>query len=342
MSGKGRNRAILSAFGGAAHIVAPRFRKARPCHRLSREARRRLGWIEFYLRHGRNASLTCRHFAISRDTFYRWWNRYDPADLSCLESRSTAPRRRRRPTTAPEVERLVLRLRDANPEWSKYKLSVVARRDHGVTVSASTCGRILSRFGRINERRAARRRKAARNTRRRRPSDLVASHAGDLVQIDTKHLYWWGSTRRFQFVAVDVATRVKVTELFTTASSRSAASFLATVIERLPFEVKAIQTDNGSEYLGEFHRACESTGIAHFFSRPHTPKHNAYVERQIQTEIEEFHNLVDPTESVEEFNDLLVAWDRFFNEVRPHQALGYLTPMAYYRHTTAPRSVPDP
>jgi len=307
-------------------------------HKLSREARQRLKWMDFHRTHGNNASLTCRHYGISRDTFYRWKARYDPLDLSTLESRSRAPQNQRTPTTAPETVRLVVRLRDANPEWSKYKLAVVAERDHSVTVSPSTVGRVLTRSGRISSRRAAKRRKAARTRRTRRPRELVASMPGELVQVDTKHLYLPGGLKRFQFVAVDVATRVKVTEVYATVSSRSAASFLSTVASRVPFEVRAVQTDNGSEYLGEFDRACAARGVAHFFSHPHCPKHNAFVERQIQTEIDEFHSLVEPVSDTAELNDLLLAWDRFFNEVRPHQSLGYLTPMAYYRRITAPRA----
>jgi transposase InsO family protein len=331
------NRARREAVGGCV-TIQPRLPRAfaHP-HVLSKAAKLRLSWIDHYVRHGNNASLTCRRFGISRDTFYRWWRRWDPHDLSTLEDRSRAPVARRESTTPLETQHLVLRLRDANPEWSKYKLSVVAARDHDVKVSPSTVGRVLKAYGRINERRAARRRKASRNTRTRRPSDLAAGCAGDLVQIDTKHLYWPGATKRFQFVAVDVATRIKVTEVYRTSSSRSAAAFLATVIERLPFEVRAIQTDNGSEYLGEFDRSVTEAGIAHFFSYPHCPKHNAFVERQIQTEIDEFHTLVEPVLDVDEFNDLLKAWDRFFNEVRPHQSLGYLTPMAYFKRSTAPR-----
>lgn len=58
------------------------------------------------------------------------------------------------------------------------------------------------------------------------------------------------------------------------------------------------------------------------------------IERPIQTEIEEFHMHVDVCYDVEEFNDLVVAWDRYYNEVRPHQALGYLTPVAYLHGET--------
>ncbi len=31
---------------------------------------------------------TCRHFGISRQTFYRWFRRYDPQNLASLEERS--------------------------------------------------------------------------------------------------------------------------------------------------------------------------------------------------------------------------------------------------------------
>jgi len=55
---------------------------------LSREARVRLEWFNFYYSHGCNARLTCRHFCISPQTFYRWLKRYDPYHPQTLESHS--------------------------------------------------------------------------------------------------------------------------------------------------------------------------------------------------------------------------------------------------------------
>jgi transposase-like protein len=65
---------------------------------LSRAGELRLGWMSHYFRNGRNAAFTCRHFGISRQTFYRWWRRYDPHNLSTLEDRSHRTHRRRQPT----------------------------------------------------------------------------------------------------------------------------------------------------------------------------------------------------------------------------------------------------
>ncbi|MBA4181210.1 MAG: hypothetical protein C0506_11530 [Anaerolinea sp.] len=56
---------------------------------LSPEAKKRLKWFDWHRDHGENVSLTCRHFGIARQTFYRWKQRYKPFDLSSLEDRSS-------------------------------------------------------------------------------------------------------------------------------------------------------------------------------------------------------------------------------------------------------------
>jgi transposase-like protein len=61
---------------------------------LSREARVRLGWMDFY--HGcDNVAHTCRHFGISRQTFYRWQRRYDRSvtDVRSSETWAALPTR---------------------------------------------------------------------------------------------------------------------------------------------------------------------------------------------------------------------------------------------------------
>lgn len=302
---------------------------------LTKAGRLRLQWMDFYHAHGRNASLTCRHFGISRDTLHRWLKRYDPGDLSSLNDHSRAPKTRRGRTTPTRTIDAVIALRDTHPEWSKYKIGFVLRQG-GLRVSDSTVGRLLSAYGRVDRVKSLKRKRAAsaRYRRTRRPKELVAARPGDLVQVDTKHVNLpWGE-KRFHFVAVDIATRMKVAAVFKTGSSRSAAAFLSIVCQRLPFPVTSVQTDNGSEYAGAFDAACRDAGIAHFFSYPRCPKQNAYVERAIRTDIEEFYLFSEVPTAIGDHNDLLRAWDRVYNEIRPHQSLGYLTPAAYYRRLT--------
>jgi hypothetical protein len=55
---------------------------------ISRDARARLKWMDYYRSHGYNARLTCRHYGIAPETFYRWKRRYDPSRLVGLEDRA--------------------------------------------------------------------------------------------------------------------------------------------------------------------------------------------------------------------------------------------------------------
>src|ERR1700674_4181369 len=111
---------------------------------LSREARVRLAWMDFYRRCD-NVAPTCRHFGISRQTFYRWQRRYDPYDLTSLEEHSHRPRQCRQPTWSFSLEEKVLGLRLQFPRWGKDKLAVLLRRQK-VAISVSMVGRILTRL----------------------------------------------------------------------------------------------------------------------------------------------------------------------------------------------------
>lgn len=82
---------------------------------LSKAARHRLKWMDYYRTHGQNAALTCRYFGISRQTFSRWARRYDPTNLASLEARSPRPKRRRQPTWSSTLAEQVLRLRRQVP-----------------------------------------------------------------------------------------------------------------------------------------------------------------------------------------------------------------------------------
>src|SRR3990167_9203578 len=75
-----------------AHYILPGAGRLSRLVNISFEAKRRLKWFDYYYSHGRNASLACRHFGISADTFYMWKRRFKPGLLKTLESFSTRPR----------------------------------------------------------------------------------------------------------------------------------------------------------------------------------------------------------------------------------------------------------
>ncbi len=305
---------------------------------LSGAARRRLKWMDYYERCGRMGRLVCRHFDLSPQTFYRWRRRYRPGDLSTLESRSRRPRRLRQPSWSAELEQAVLKLRREYPRWGKDKLAVLLR-GAGHAVSVSMVGRILRRLKRrgvlvepLLHPISARRPAPPRPYATRKPKDYVPRLAGDLVEVDTLDLRPLPGLVFKHFTARDVISRWDVIEVRSRATATTAAAFLDTVVARMPFIVRAIQVDGGSEFHAAFEAECQRRALRLFVLPPRSPKLNGAVERAQRTHTEEFYELrLFDSFTVAGLNREVRAWERIYNTVRPHQALGYLTPLEFLR-----------
>jgi putative transposase len=302
---------------------------------LSRLAVSRLRWLEWHGAHGGNVSRTCRHFGISRPTFYRWQARYTPVNLAGLENRRCRPHRVRSPSWTTELVEAVLELRRRYPRWGKDKLVVMLRRC-GRVVSTSMVGRILRSLADrqllpapLQWISARRRRRWGRRHATRKPREYIPTHPGDLVQMDTLDVRLGPDMVFKHFGARDVATRWDVLTLSSRATARSATTALDAVIARMPFAVRAIQVDNGSEFMAEFEQACADRGLHLFVLPPHSPKLNGRVERSHRTHTEEFYECSTADNTVAALAADLLRWETVYNTVRPHQALGQLTPLEY-------------
>jgi putative transposase len=298
---------------------------------LSREARRRLAYIDWYFAHGKNVSLTCRHFAISRQTFYRWLKRYDPFNLATLEDRSSVPRRRRLRTWTADQVLAVLALRQRYPRWGKEKLQRLLV-DAGIRLSVSTVGRILAylkRSGQLKEplrRSLVGRRSWSRPYATRKPREYQPTAPGDLVQIDTTDIRPCSGVVLKQFTTVDVVSRWSVPTIASAATASLALRALDALQARAPFPIRAIQVDGGSEFMAEFEAACKERGIQLFELPPRSPKLNGRVERANRTYKDEFYDCSTAEPTVKSFARDLRRWEHVYNHIRPHQALGYRTP----------------
>jgi len=301
---------------------------------LSKKAKQRLKWFDYYESHSHNGRLTCRYFGISRQTFYRWKRRYDPFDPKTLEERSHRPRKVRRPGWSSELIQAVLTIRERYPRWGKDKLVVLLRRD-GCQVSTSMVGRILRHLkerGMLLEPMrsvSARKRLHSRPYGVRKPKEYEAKRPGDIIEVDTLDLRPLPGVTLKQFTARDVISRWDVVEVHSRASAKAAALFLDSLEARMPFGIRAIQVDGGSEFMAEFEEGCRLKGIRLFVLPPRSPKLNGAVERAQRTHTEEFYEVVDSDFTVADIRDKLLKWEQVYNAVRPHQALGYLTPKQF-------------
>ena len=302
---------------------------------LSKQARQRLKWFDYYNSHNHNARLTCRYFGISPQTFYRWKRRYNPRRLETLEDRTHCPKHLRQPTYSVELVECVLRLRETYPRWGKDKLVVLLHRE-GFDCSTSMVGRILKRLkdrGVLSEpipnHISARKRHRQRPYAVRKPKKYLAKEPGDIVEVDTLDVRPLPGVILKHFTARDVISRWDVLEAHTRATSNTASSFIEAMIERMPFPIRAIQVDGGAEFEDAFEDECRRRGIKLFVLPPRSPKLNGHVERAHRTHTEEFYEVTDASFDMLELNRALLEWERVYNTIRPHQALRYLTPQEF-------------
>jgi|GEM_PF-851334 len=173
------------------NIVKGSYQLSRLAIDLSKEAQVRLSWFDSYRNHQYNARLTCRHFGISPQTFYRWQKRYDLHHRKTLETRSRRPKRVRQPAyTLAQIE-AVRKVRECYPHRGKDKLAVVLRAA-GYELSVSLAGRIIPYLKKRNVLRESIRHKvSSRKYGRpghyavRKPQEYQAKLPAELVQLDT-------------------------------------------------------------------------------------------------------------------------------------------------------------
>jgi len=316
-------------------VVPGASRLARLQVELSKKARQRLKWFDYYNSRSQNARLTCRHFDISPQTFYRWKRRYDPYHLKSLGDRSCRPKKLRQPTYSTELVEAVLKLREEYPRWGKDKLVVLVR-EKGFSCSTSMVGRILRRLKDrgvlrepISNHISARKRQRKRPYAIRKPKEYEVSQVGDLVQLDTLDIRPLPGVTLKHFTAHDVISKWNVVSVYRRATATTAASFLDALEQRMPSPVRSIQVDGGSEFEAVFEEECQRRGIKLFVLPPRSPKLNGGVERAHRTHTEEFYEVTDSSFDLSELRQELLEWEQVYNTVRPHQALNYLTPLRF-------------
>jgi len=300
------------------------------------QERLRVEWMVFYYTVGKeNATLTARHFGISRKTFYKWSRRFRDSkyNVDSLANQSKVPRHKRKWQVTLIQEERIRRLRGRYPHYGKKKLRVLYEKEYSEEISTWKIERVVKRYKLYPDRnkadKAARKRARAQKHPKKRITQLVKEgRPCFLFQLDTIVIYWNG-LKRYILTGVDHASKLGYARMYKNKSSRSAADFLYRLRYLVGQPIENLQTDNGSEFAWEFERASAKLGIQRYFSRVKTPKDNPEIERFNQTL--EYEWLYDSNLSLdpEELNPRLTEWLIEYNFNRPHQSLGYLSPIEY-------------
>jgi transposase InsO family protein len=292
------------------------------------------------------AIATKEAFGFSRSTVYLWKQtlKANNGRISCLAPNSKAPLNRRRRSTNPIIADFIVTQRERHPRLSKAKLATlltpVCSKANLNCPSVSTVGRILSdlkaqgrlpkyeglslngRTGRMYLKRHQ------SNLAKERRGSYHPEQAGDLVQLDCV-IKFVNGMRRYVISAIDYNSEFAFSMGYSSLSSARAQDFLHKFLQVAPFEVKRVQTDNGSEFYKLFHEACIDLELTHYWNYPRHPKMNAKIERYNRTVQEEFvdWHLDDLGYDIASFNYQLMDWVLWYNTERPHFTLELKSPM---------------
>jgi len=273
-----------------------------------------------YAEKWKNVSRACRTFGISRAAFYRWKKIYDAEGESGLWERR--PIAKDHPRRIPEVKvEKVLELRKKyhlGPQRIVWYLD----RYHGIQISFSSVYRILVRNGL----RRLPNKVGRRVLHTRRYAKQVPGHH---IQLDVKFLTLRTDKdtriRRYQYTAIDDATRIRALKIYSKHNQKNAIRFIDHVIQRFPFRIHTVRTDRGHEWQAKFHWHVEDQGIRHVYIKPRSPQLNGKVERSHRTDGEEFYQLLTYKDDVD-LKSKLASWEEFYNFNRPHGAHKGRTP----------------
>jgi len=265
---------------------------------------------------------------VSAKTAYRWLGRHRLGGERRLHDRSSAPRRcprRISPQRVAQIEAL-RRQRLTGPAIA-----------HRLRMARSTVGLILRRLG-LGKLAALEPKAVAIRYERSLPGELIhldikklgrfdkPGHraTGDRQKGTSRHAGW-----DFLHVCVDDASRLAYTEILPSERKEDTTAFLLRALAwlgRHGVAVQRVMTDNGSAYRSHlFRKALAAAGARHIRTRPYTPRTNGKAERFIQTSLREW-AYARPYGCSDDRSAAVGPWTDAYNLIRPHSAIGGLTP----------------
>ena len=306
---------------------------------LPREVRRRLAIIQHAEEVTGNVAMTCRYYGITRQTFYCWMRRYQEQGVDGLRTVATAARKPERdpgrrggqdhlpaaelplragqdldvPQALPRRGGLpVGRLADPQAPGPEPSAGLAALQTARQTVE--TLREAAARPPGPDRRQVHRAPQAAA-----RPAPAGApSTTSSPPSTTAPDCGYCGSTPR--------------------CDQKTAIQFVDYVLERLPFPVQVIQTDNGAEFQSAFHFHVLDKGIGHRYIKPRTPRLNGKVERPTASTTK---SSTGPPrrrriDDAKLFNNKLREWEDYYNYHRPHGGLGGQPPTNDYAKKRRP------
>lgn len=273
----------------------------------------------------------CNQYGISAKTGYKWLKRFREGGIQNLLDMRRFPKNRPN-QTKPEVEKLIIDARYEYPYWGAKKILPYLRKQNpGIVLpSEPTLNNILKRNG-LTKRGKYRPRMAG-------ASPLEdAELPNDVWTVDFKG--WWKTQDQKvcePFTVQDMHSRYLLhSEPVPNRSTEKIWSILQRLFQKHGMP-KRLRSDNGSPFastgVGRLSRLSirlVKSGIIPEWTRPGKPQDNGRHERMHRIMKQEV--ALTPASTVPKQRQQLIEFQRYYNDIRPHEALGGMTPSEVYR-----------
>lgn len=289
----------------------------------------RLHVLEYGKKYG--AYAACEAFKVGRSTYYDWKKAFVSSKnkLISLVPLSTRPHHTRRMVVDERFLALIKAVRKEYGRVGKEKLKIlVSAYAESLGISGYSAGKIGKIIKRNNYFFDVPKQKHKLRSSRSRVQRVGKDVKAGYIEMDSVSV--WANGNKLRLLTImDIVTKVAYARRVKSGASCHTITTLKEFQARYNIHIHTIQTDNGSEFLGDFHSYLEKRGITHLFTYPRSPRINGAIERfnrTIQEEcVERSDWQIDPVKG----DEAIARYLSWYNSTRPHRALNYLTPLKY-------------
>jgi transposase len=201
-----------------------------------------------YAKSRRTNAKAYRDFNVPKSTFYGWKRAFDKEGKARLERKKPIAHNHPRSLKQDVVDQ-ILELRQTY-KLGPLRITWYLERYHGIKTSVSSVYRTLIRNGM----RRLPNRSSHRAIHTRRYAKEVPGHH---IQVDVKFVslrnFDGHRVRRFQYTAIDAATRIRALKIYPRHTQKNAIKFIDYVIDKFPFRIHTIRMERGHEFQAKFH-----------------------------------------------------------------------------------------
>jgi len=268
----------------------------------------RFKWYLWVEKHNKSVKDTCKLFGISRKIYYYWY----PKDHGNKSPQYCSSKPHPNTKLTHQVKKFIEQEK-LKTNYGPLKMKMSVKRNLGLEISSTIIYRYYQK------------KKLIRKPQKRLPwyepmkERLVVTQPGQGVQADIKYVYEKGF-RQYQFSFTDQYTLKHFFKVFLTKHSRNAIIAHQLAEKYFGFKIISVQTDNGSEFRGEYHNWLTRKNITHYFIPKKSPWWNAQVERLHRTIDDEYYQ--NPYRIWKTSSE----WLHYYNFERIHLTLKGLTP----------------